>query len=71
MKRFFHLLDEETERFFIANTKETYVLSEARMRDVTRSASRRWSVSTVPPWQRCDAEAKARLRCSGSTSVLH
>ncbi|HPO72870.1 MAG TPA: DUF4838 domain-containing protein [Armatimonadota bacterium] len=73
MKRFFHLLDAETERFFIANTKESYVLSEARMRDVY--------AKNFPEMERLyraamakvrDAEAKARLEMLGlNLSVLH
>lgn len=73
MKQFYLLLDDETKRYFIENEKESYVLSEGRLRDVYgKNFPELERLYRAAEAKITDPEAKARLAMMGDNlTVLH
>jgi len=73
IKRFFLLLDDETEKYFNANHRETYSLSEKRLKDVyARQFPELERLYRAAEAKIADPEAKARLEMLGDNlTVLH
>ena len=73
MKRFFRLLDDETERYFIEHPEETYVLSAGRLKDVyARNFAQLEQLYLAAEAQVQDPDARARLAMLGDNlKVLH
>lgn len=73
MKRFYELLDAETERYFLAHPEETYTLSEGRLRDVyARNFAELERLYRTALAKIRDPEARARLEMLGENlTVLH
>jgi hypothetical protein len=73
MERFFRLLDDETERHFVEQPAETYVLSSGRLEDVyARNFSQLEQLYVTAEAKVQDPDAKARLAMLGDNQkVLH
>lgn len=73
MKQFYLLLDDATKTYYLANPKESYVLSEGRLRDVyARNYPELQRLYRAAEGKITDPEAKARLAMLGDNMlVLH
>jgi len=73
MKQFYLLLDEATKQYFIANTKESYTLTEGRLKDVyARNFPELERLVRAAEAKITDPDAKARLAMMGANlTVLH
>lgn len=73
MKEFYRLLDRETERYFLANPNEHWVLSEGRMRDVyARDFGTLERLYRIAESRIEDPDARSRLEMLGANlKVLH
>jgi hypothetical protein len=73
MKQFYWLLDAETERYFLENPEERYVLSTGRMRDVyARNFTELERLYSSAEGKIRDPDARARLDMLGDNlKILH
>ncbi len=73
MKEFYRLLERETERYFLANADERWVLSAGRMRDVyARNFATLERLYRTAKSRIVDSDANARLEMLGANlKVLH
>jgi len=73
MKQFYLLLDDETKRYFIDNPKESYTLTEGRLRDVyAKNFPELERLYRAAEAKITDPDARARLAMMGDNlTVLH